>query len=116
SQSETGAAPTVFPAQPGSIDVRYSGYLERQRQQIAVVREQHGRPLEPTIPYHSITTLSKEAREHLSHVQPLTLGQASRIPGVGPADVNAFLLWLELQRRRQDQSSRVLACNWSELV
>ncbi|MXZ82106.1 MAG: tRNA uridine-5-carboxymethylaminomethyl(34) synthesis enzyme MnmG, partial [Synechococcus sp. SB0666_bin_14] len=91
------------------IDVKYSGYLERQRQQIAVVREQHGRPLAPTIPYHSITTLSKEAREHLSHVQPLTLGQASRIPGVSPADVNALLLWLELQRRRQDQSSGVPA-------
>ena len=91
------------------IDVKYSGYLERQRQQIAVVRKQHSRPLEPTIPYHSITTLSKEAREHLSHVQPLTLGQASRIPGVSPADVNALLLWLELQQRRQDQSPGILA-------
>ena len=90
------------------IDVKYSGYLERQRQQIAVVRKQHSRPLDPTIPYHSITTLSKEAREHLSHVQPLTLGQASRIPGVSPADVNALLLWLELQRRRQDQSPGIL--------
>ena len=81
------------------IDVKYSGYLERQRQQIAVVRKQHGRPLAPTIPYPTIATLSKEAREHLSHVQPLTLGQASRIPGVSPADVNALLLWLELQQR-----------------
>ena len=44
------------------IDVKYSGYLERQRQQIAVVRKQHGRPLAPTIPYPTIATLSKEAR------------------------------------------------------
>ena len=91
------------------IDVKYSGYLERQRQQIAAVRKQHSRPLGATIPYHSITTLSKEAREHLSHVQPLTLGQASRIPGVSPADVNALLLWLELQQRRQGRSPGIVA-------
>ena len=88
------------------IDIKYRGYLERQRQQIAVVQKQHSRPLEPTIPYQTITTLSTEARERLSHVQPLTLGQASRIPGVSPADVNALLLWLELRRQRRDQDRR----------
>ncbi|MCY3654714.1 MAG: tRNA uridine-5-carboxymethylaminomethyl(34) synthesis enzyme MnmG, partial [Cyanobacteria bacterium MAG IRC1_bin_28] len=88
------------------IDIKYRGYLERQRQQIAVVQKQHRRPLEPTIPYQTITTLSTEARERLSHVQPLTLGQASRIPGVSPADVNALLLWLELRRQRRDQDRR----------
>ena len=90
------------------IDVKYSGYLERQRQQIAAVCKQHGRRLEPTIPYQSITTLSKEAREHLSRVQPLTLGQASRIPGVSPADVNALLLWLELRQRQRNKSHGIL--------
>lgn len=71
-----------------------------------MVQKQHSRPLEPTIPYQTITTLSTEARERLSHVQPLTLGQASRIPGVSPADVNALLLWLELRRQRRDQDRR----------
>ncbi len=85
------------------IDIKYMGYLERQRQQIAAVRKQDSRRLEPTIPYENIGTLSKEGRERLSHVRPLTLGQASRIPGVSPADVNALLLWLEL--RQQQQSS-----------
>ncbi len=87
------------------IDIKYMGYLERQRQQIAAVRKQDSRRLEPTIPYENIGTLSKEGRERLSHVQPLTLGQASRIPGVSPADVNALLLWLELRQQRQQQSS-----------
>ena len=90
------------------IDIKYRGYLDRQRQQIAVVQKQHSRPLKPTIPYQTITTLSKEARECLSKVQPLTLGQATRIPGVSPADVNALLLWLELQQRRQDKPDGVL--------
>ena len=99
------------------IDVKYTGYLERQRQQIAAVRQQHGRRLEPTIPYQTITTLSKEAREHLGHVQPLTLGQASRIPGVSPADVNALLLWLELRQQRQaqeHQQSSAVPCTFPE--
>ncbi len=87
------------------IDIKYMGYLERQRQQIAAVRKQDSRRLEPTIPYENIGTLSKEGRERLSHVRPLTLGQASRIPGVSPADVNALLLWLELRQQRQQQSS-----------
>ena len=87
------------------IDIKYMGYLERQRQQIAAVRKQESRRLEPTIPYENIGTLSKEGRERLSHVRPLTLGQASRIPGVSPADVNALLLWLELRQQRQQQSS-----------
>ncbi len=87
------------------IDIKYMGYLERQRQQIAAVRKQDSRRLEPAIPYENIGTLSKEGRERLSHVRPLTLGQASRIPGVSPADVNALLLWLELRQQRQQQSS-----------
>ena len=107
-----GLIPDHVPApvrEGAEIDIKYRGYLERQRQQIAAVQKQHSRPLEPTIPYQTITTLSKEARERLSQVQPLSLGQASRIPGVSPADVNALLLWLELrqQRRHQDrQQSR----------
>lgn len=87
------------------IDIKYSGYLERQQQQIENVRRQQGRRLDPAIDYTSIGTLSREARERLSQVQPLTLGQASRVPGVSPADVNALLLWLDLQRQRQQQTA-----------
>ena len=97
---------TAVVREGAEIDIKYMGYLERQRQQVAAVQKQHSRELAPTIPYQTIATLSKEAREHLSHVQPLTLGQASRIPGVSPADVNALLLWLELQQQRRNQESQ----------
>ena len=82
------------------IDIKYSGYLARQEQQIEQVRRQEQRPLSPELDYTAIHTLSSEARERLMAVRPLSLGQASRIPGVSPADVNALLLWLELEKRR----------------
>ena len=53
----------------------------------------------PDTDFHGISTLSKEARERLGTTRPLTLGQASQLPGVSPADVTALLLWLELQQR-----------------
>jgi len=82
------------------IDIKYSGYLARQEQQIARVRRQEGRVLPANLAYHRITNLSTEAREKLAALQPQTLGQAGRVPGVSPADVTALLLWLELERRQ----------------
>ena len=82
------------------IDIKYSGYLARQQQQIDQVKKQEHRPIPPEIDYGAIGTLSREAREKLAAIQPLNLGQAARIPGVSPADVTALMLWLELQRQR----------------
>jgi len=82
------------------IDIKYSGYLSRQEQQIQQVRRQEGRAIPADLPWAAIGTLSTEAREKLQAVQPLTLGQAARVPGVSPADVTALLLWLELEQRR----------------
>ncbi|MFQ6537696.1 MULTISPECIES: tRNA uridine-5-carboxymethylaminomethyl(34) synthesis enzyme MnmG [Aphanothece] len=83
------------------IDIKYSGYLARQQQQVDQVRKQAQRPLPPGLDYAAIGTLSREAREKLTAVQPHTLGQASRVPGVSPADITALMLWLELQKRRR---------------
>ena len=83
------------------IDIKYSGYLARQQQQINQVKKQEHRPIPADVPYAAIGTLSKEAREKLAAVQPHSLGQASRIPGVSPADITALMLWLELEARRQ---------------
>ena len=92
------------------IDIKYSGYLARQQQQIDRVRKQEHQPIPADVNYAAIGTLSKEARERLAAVQPLSLGQASRVPGVSPADVTALLLWMEL-RKRQNSSSQQRAGN-----
>jgi tRNA uridine 5-carboxymethylaminomethyl modification enzyme len=88
------------------IDIKYSGYLARQQQQIDQVKKQEHRPIPAGIDYAAIGTLSAEAREKLAAVQPLSLGQASRVPGVSPADITALMLWLELEARRQRQLVR----------
>ncbi|QVV67254.1 tRNA uridine-5-carboxymethylaminomethyl(34) synthesis enzyme MnmG [Synechococcus sp. LA31] len=83
------------------IDIKYSGYLARQQQQIDQVKKQEHKLIPTDIDYTAIGTLSREAREKLAAVQPVNLGQASRVPGVSPADVTALMLWLELEQRRQ---------------
>ena len=90
-----------LPVREGAeIDIKYSGYLQRQQQQIDQVKRQSQRKLPVDLNYADIGTLSREAREKLSAVQPTTLGQASRIPGVSQADTTALLMWLELRQRR----------------
>lgn len=85
--------------QGAEIDIKYSGYLQRQQNQIDQISRQAHRQLPPDLDYSAIDTLSKEAREKLAKVKPLTVGQAARIGGVNPADVNALLVYLELRSR-----------------
>jgi tRNA uridine 5-carboxymethylaminomethyl modification enzyme len=99
-----GLADPELPAdvrEAAEITIKYSGYLARQQQQIDQVKKQEHRPIPAGIDYTAIGTLSREAREKLSAIQPLNLGQAARIPGVSHADVTALLLWLELDSRRR---------------
>jgi len=86
------------------IDIKYSGYIKRQQTQIEQVSRQSQRPLPQGINYLTIETLSMEAREKLNHIRPLTIGQASRIGGVNPADINALLVYLELTRGSRQAS------------
>ena len=83
------------------IDIKYSGYLQRQQQQIDQVKRQHKRRLPIDLDYTNINTISKEAREKLAQVRPINFGQATQVPGVSQADLTALLVWLELQNQRK---------------
>jgi tRNA uridine 5-carboxymethylaminomethyl modification enzyme len=91
------------------IDIKYSGYLARQQNQIEQIARQANRPLPADLDYNKIDTLSKEAREKLTQVKPLTIGQAARTGGVNPADVNALLLYLELRKTKKESEFQALA-------
>ncbi len=88
--------------QGAEIEIKYSGYIQRQQQQIDSTARQSERKLPANLDYGKIETLSMEAREKLGKIQPLTIGQAGRIGGVNPADINALLVYLELKNRHPE--------------
>ena len=77
------------------IQIKYAGYLARQEKQVEVFRREEARQLLPDTDYHAIAGLRVEAREKLDAIRPLSIGQASRISGVSPADIAVLLIWLE---------------------
>ncbi len=78
------------------IEIKYSGYIKRQQTQIEQVARHSNKKLRENLDYMNIETLSMEAREKLTKVKPLTIGQATRIGGVNPADINALLIYLQI--------------------
>ncbi len=86
------------------IDIKYSGYIKRQQTQIEQISRHTQRRLPQDLDYLTVETLRIEAREKLNQVKPLTIGQATRIGGVNPADVNALLVYLEMRSPRHDKA------------
>lgn len=74
------------------VELKYAGYVERERSRARKLREKADFVLDEDLPYEDFETLSHEAREKLGRVRPGTLAQASRIPGVSPADLQNLIL------------------------
>lgn len=74
------------------IEAKYSGYIEREKETAQKMHRLEHIGLSPEFDYNSIKALSTEARQKLTHHKPLNIGQASRIPGVSPSDINILLL------------------------
>ena len=85
------------------IDIRYEGYIRKQKEQVERLEHLEARCLPADLDYSAVPSLRDEAREKLAAVRPLSVGQASRISGVSPADVSVLLVWLEQERRRRRQ-------------
>ena len=82
------------------ITVKYEGYIKKQLEQVERFAKLENKLLPPQIDYSSMSGLSLEAREKMGNIKPRSVGQASRISGVSPADISILLIYLEQQRRR----------------
>ncbi|MDP6359840.1 MAG: tRNA uridine-5-carboxymethylaminomethyl(34) synthesis enzyme MnmG [Planctomycetota bacterium] len=78
-----------------NIQVKYEGYINRQEQQVIKLRELEDEALPADVDYSAIDSLSNEARGKLDHIRPMTVGQASRISGVTPADISVLMVYFK---------------------
>ncbi|WP_219834677.1 tRNA uridine-5-carboxymethylaminomethyl(34) synthesis enzyme MnmG [Paenibacillus sp. R14(2021)] len=77
------------------IQIKYAGYIEKQQLQVERMAKMEKKRIPDDIDYMVVTNLSKEAKQNLSTIRPLSIGQASRIGGVTPADISILLVYLE---------------------
>lgn len=97
-----GAGVEVDPSEAAwaEVEIRYGGYLEREREMVAKLAELEGFELSGDLEYRSFGSVSFEAREKLALRRPGTLGQASRIPGISPSDLQAIVMEVVKRRSR----------------
>ena len=82
------------------IQIKYEGYIKLQDSQVEKFKKLESKKLSENIEYSKLNGLSLEARQKLDKIKPLSIGQASRISGVSPADVSVLLIYLEQQKRK----------------
>ena len=80
-----------------NIEIKYEGYIRRQRQQVEQFRKMEGKKLPADMDYKSLKGLRLEAQQKLDRIRPENIGQASRISGVSPADISVLLIYLEMK-------------------
>jgi len=81
------------------LEIKYSGYFDRERSQADKLRRMGDFPLDAALPYDEMLSLSLEARQKLSRLRPLTLAQAAGAPGVSPTDLQNLVIEIEKRRR-----------------
>jgi tRNA uridine 5-carboxymethylaminomethyl modification enzyme len=86
-------------------EIKYEGYLLQQQRAMERLKKAEQHSIPDWFDYRSISGLSREMQEKLTHVRPRTIGQASRIPGVTPAAVSLVHVYIEIQARRRDQAA-----------
>ena len=85
-----------------NIHIKYEGYLKRQQQQVAQFKKLENRKLDVGFDYSVVGSLRREAIQKLNLYKPVSIGQASRISGVSPADISVLLVYLEQRRGKKE--------------
>lgn len=83
------------------IQIKYEGYIEKQKQQVEKYKKMEKKLLPEDISYEKLSGLSREAVEKLSKIRPRSIGQASRISGVSPADIAVLLVHLQKRKKQE---------------
>jgi tRNA uridine 5-carboxymethylaminomethyl modification enzyme len=86
-------------------EIKYEGYLLQQQRAMERLKKSEQHSIPEWFDYRSVSGLSREMQEKLTHVRPRTIGQASRIPGVTPAAVSLVHVYIEIQGRRRYQAA-----------
>ena len=88
------------------IEIKYEGYLVRQQRQVEQFKKMERKRIPPDIDYNDVGSLRLEARQKLIAYQPVSVGQASRISGVSPADISVLLVYLEKYGRQKSDDGK----------
>ena len=87
-------------AEQVEVQIKYDGYIQRQLRQVEQFKKLENRIIPENIRYHDIKGLRIEARQKLDQIRPISLGQASRISGVSPADISVLMIHMEQMKRQ----------------